>query len=297
MKRLLSGCLVLLAVTGLSGCGKKESPDQPPAPATQVQTPAPPTPETSAPPADATPSAPASSAEGEAQDPPAAAQLSETEDPVEPTPDTAAAGTQPSLRLGGPAPQPASRQFQEGVNYKRVVPAQRTDVAPGKVEVMEMFWYGCGHCYALDPSIEAWRHNGKPEFVDFVRVPVVWGNIQRMHARVFYTAEILGKLDQLHSKIFRAIHAEGNMLDTEDKIQAFFAAQGVNEADFKRAFSSFGVENKLKRAEFLSRAYRVDSVPTFTINGKYTTGVGDAGGEKQLFTLVNEVANAEHGGG
>lgn len=297
MKRLLSGCLVMFAVVGLSGCGKKEATEQSTTPESQIQTPAPPTPTTAAPPATEAAPAPATSAEGEAQEAPAAAQLSETADPVEPTPDTAAAGTQPSLRLGGPAPQPASTHFQEGVNYKRVVPAQRTDVAPDKVQVMEMFWYGCGHCYALDPELEAWRHNGKPEFVEFTRVPVMWGNIQRMHARVFYTAETLGKLEQLHSKIFRAIHAEGNMLDTEDKIQAFFVAQGVSEADFKRAFSSFGVENKLKRAEFLSRAYRVDAVPTFAINGKYTTGVGDAGGEKQLFSLLNEVATAEHGGG
>lgn len=293
MKRLLSACLMMWLVAGLSACGKKEEPASPSTPpAAQAEAPAA-APATATPAEGAQPAAPATSAEGEAAQP--AAQLSETADPVEPT-ETADTATQPSLRLGGPASEPASKHFQEGVNYKRVVPAQRTNVTADKVEVMEVFWYGCPHCYALDPAIEAWRHNGKPDFVEFSRVPAMWGPIQRTHARVFYTAELLGKLEQLHSKIFRAIQAEGNHMDSDDKIQAFFVSQGVSEADFKRAYSSFAVESKLKRAEMLGRAYRIDSVPTFTINGKYTTGVGDAGGEQQLFALLNEVATTEHGG-
>ena len=75
------------------------------------------------------------------------------------------------------------------------MPAQPTSVAPGKVEVAEVFWYGCGHCFALDPRIESWRNKGKPAYVEFVRVPAMWNDTTRMHARVFYTAELLGKLD------------------------------------------------------------------------------------------------------
>jgi thiol:disulfide interchange protein DsbA len=295
MRRLLSRCLVLLVLAAFTGCGNKADPQEGSAQETQDAAPA--TPSTSVPAETAEEApAPATSAEGDAESPPPAEQLSETDDPVEAAPQ-ADSGVQPSLRLGGPAPQPPSRQFKEGVNYKRVVPAQRTDVEPGKVQVLEMFWYGCGHCYALDPAVASWERNGKPEFVEFARVPVMWGNIQRLHARAYYTAELLGKLDQLHTQIFRAIHAEGNMLDTEDKIRAFFTAHGVSDADFKRMFSSFGVENKLKRAEFLGRAYRVDSVPMFAINGKYTTSVSDAGGERQLFSLLNEIAAAERDGG
>lgn len=303
MKRLMLSALLSLSLVGLSGCGNKQAPEQgseqasgqaseqaasPP----PVQAPAAVAPEAA--PAAQEPT-PATSAEGEAQAEVPAEQVSETEEAAEPI-DTASASTQPSLRLGGPASQPATRRFQEGVNYKKVVPAQRTNVAPDKVEVVEVFWYGCGHCYTLDPAIDSWRKSGKPEFVEFVRVPAMWGNIHRLHARAFYTAELLGKLEQLHAKLFRAIHNEGNMLDSEEKVQAFFVSQGVSEADFKRAFSSFGVESKLKRAEVLGRAYRIDAVPTFVINGKYTTGVGDAGGEQQLFSLLNEVATAEHGG-
>jgi thiol:disulfide interchange protein DsbA len=296
MKRLLPGCLMLLIAAGLFGCGKKvEAPAQAAAPA-QVERPAAPAAATAG--SEPVEPAPATAAEGEAVEE-APAAVSETADPVEPEQTAAAApasSAQPVLRLGGPSAEPVSRQFKEGVHYQRVVPAQRTNVPPDKVEIIEMFWYGCGHCYALDPRVESWLRNGKPDYVEFVRVPVLWGNVHRMHARVFYTAEILGKVDELHPKIFRAIHVQGNFLDSEEKIQAFFTANGVSEADFKRAFSSFGVENKLKRAELIGRSYRVEAVPTFLINGKYRTGAGEAGGEEQLMLLLNELAAAEHGG-
>jgi thiol:disulfide interchange protein DsbA len=117
-----------------------------------------------------------------------------------------------------------------------------------------------------------------------------------MHARVFYTAELLGKLDTLHSLIFREIHVNGDPLNTVDLIAAFFEKQGVKREEFKDAFSSFAVESKLQRADFLNRRYRVQSVPVVVVNGKYTTDVGQAGGEPQLLTLINELSASEHGG-
>ena len=98
---------------------------------------------------------------------------------------------QPSLRSAARADDAGRhpREFKEGTNYQKVVPAQPTSVAPGKVEVVEVFWYGCGHCFALDPAIESWRNKGKPPYVEFVRVPAMWNDTTRMHARVFYTAE------------------------------------------------------------------------------------------------------------
>ena len=98
-----------------------------------------------------------------------------------------------------------------GKNYKVVSPAQPTNVAPGKVEVIEMFWYGCPHCYALDPAIESWRKN-KPVHIEFVRVPVMWDQVHRAHARLFYTLKALGKLDELHTKVFDDIHENHNFL-------------------------------------------------------------------------------------
>jgi thiol:disulfide interchange protein DsbA len=175
------------------------------------------------------------------------------------------------------------------------VPTQPTTATPGQIEVTEVFWYGCPHCFALDPALENWRKTGKPTFVSFVRVPVMWGPIHHTHARLFYTAELLGKLDELHSQIFSEIHQRGNPLNTVTSIQSFFTSHGVSEADFQKAFSSFAVEASLKRAETLGLRYKVDSVPTFIINGKYVTDVGKAGGPQQLLLLINELATRERG--
>ena len=203
----------------------------------------------------------------------------------------------PPLRLGGPAgTSPTSSKFKEGTNYQKLVPAQPTSVGPDKVEVVEVFWYGCGHCYALDPALETWEAKNKPGFVEFVRVPAMWNDTLRIHARVFYTAELLGKLDELHTPIFREIHNKNNMLNTVEKITAFFKEHGVSSDEFQKAFSSFAVESKLQRADFLNRRYRIDSVPAIIVNGKYKTDVGTAGGEPQLLQLIGELAASENGG-
>lgn len=209
----------------------------------------------------------------------------------------ASSSTQPSIRAaaGAPSGPPTSARFKEGTQYQKIVPAQPTNVPPGKVEVAEVFWYGCGHCYSLDPALEAWRKKA-PGYIEFVRIPAMWNDTLRMHARLFYTAEALGKLDQLHSLVFREIHVNGNHLNTVDKIAAFFKQHGVSTEDFQKTFSSFAVESKLQRADVLNRRYRVDSVPFMVVNGKYSTDLSSAGGEANLFALLNELAAHESGG-
>ncbi|HEX2101605.1 MAG TPA: thiol:disulfide interchange protein DsbA/DsbL, partial [Candidatus Synoicihabitans sp.] len=189
-----------------------------------------------------------------------------------------------------------SSKFKEGTNYQKIVPAQPTNAPPGKVEVTEVFWYGCGHCFTLDPAIESWRGKSKPSYVEFNRIPAMWNDTTRLHARVFYTAELLGKLDQLHTLIFRELHVTGNQLNTVDKIAAFFQQHGVSKDEFTKAFSSFAVESKLQRADLMNRRYRINSVPTMIVNGKYSADVSSAGGESQLFSLMEELAAHEHGG-
>jgi protein dithiol oxidoreductase (disulfide-forming) len=162
--------------------------------------------------------------------------------------------------------------------------------------VAEVFWYGCAHCFSLDPAIESWRAKGKPAYVEFTRIPAMWNDTTRMHARVFYTAELLGKLDQLHTLIFREMHVSGNQLNTADKIAAFFQQHGVSKDEFTKAFSSFAVESKLQRADMMNRRYRINSVPTMIVNGKYSTDMGASGGESQLFGVIEELAAHEHGG-
>jgi len=180
----------------------------------------------------------------------------------------------------------------EGVNYKLLKPPVPTNVAPGKVEVVEVFWYACGHCYLLEPRIEAWERKGKPANVQVVRMPAVWNEQLKTHARLFYTIEVLGK-PELNAEAFREINVRGNRLDTPEKIEAFFTSRGVSKADFQKTFSGFAVESKLARATDLNKRYRISSTPTVIVNGRYVTDVGMAGGEEQLFELINTLAARE----
>mgnify|MGYP001267464997 CR=1 FL=1 len=202
------------------------------------------------------------------------------------------------------AAMPADKQlpggrWKAGTHYTPVVPAQPTSVAPGKVEVAEVFWYGCSHCYALEPYLQSWSKN-KPEYAELVKIPVMWGPVHRAHARLFYALEELGRSD-LHAKVFETIHQRGNMLASNDpqrtrQMHVQFAREnGISEKDFNAAYDSFNVDKNLRRAEMLTAGYQVDGVPFIAINGKYATSVGAAGGHSNLLALINDLAAAEHG--
>jgi protein dithiol oxidoreductase (disulfide-forming) len=288
MTRFAAPVCSLLAALVLAACSKET-----PAPAQSTPAPA----EAPASEAQPTPAAPAAEQEASQQTAGTPTEtITETDDAAET--EAPSTSVQPSLRLGSNAPAShTSARFKEGTHYRKIVPAQPTGVSPGKVEVVEIFWYGCPHCFTLDPAIESWRARSKPAYVEFVRVPAMWNDQLRMHARLFYTAEALGKLDELHTLIFREIQVSGNYLNSVDKITAFFRQHGVSPEEFQKTFSSFAVESKLQRADVLNRRYGVDSVPMMVVNGKYATQVDTAGGEQALFALIGELAASEHGGG
>jgi thiol:disulfide interchange protein DsbA len=192
--------------------------------------------------------------------------------------------------------------WQEGVHYTRLVPAQPTSVPVGQVEVLEFFWYACPHCYALDPLVESWKKT-KPAYISFSRVHVMWNEGHRSLARLYYTLESMGKLDQLHGEVFKEIHVNGNPLIAADpnntaeseRIHTAFAKKfGIPENDFKKAYHSFAVETALQRADQLVQRYRVDGVPTFVVNGKFVADVRSADGPERLLTLVGDLAAQEH---
>jgi thiol:disulfide interchange protein DsbA len=192
-----------------------------------------------------------------------------------------------------------SGNWTPGTNYTVLSPAQPTDSAPGRVQVVEVFWYGCPHCYALDPYIESWLKT-KAAYIDFVRVPIMWGDIHRSHARLFYTLQAIGKLDALHGLVFDEIHQHNDPLYVQGDPQATFQAQlkfavahGVSASEFTNAYNSFGVQTNLQRADDLDRRYKVDGVPTIVIDGKYEADVGTAGGDDKLIQLMNDLAASE----
>ncbi|MEO8309269.1 MAG: thiol:disulfide interchange protein DsbA/DsbL [Pseudomonadota bacterium] len=189
-------------------------------------------------------------------------------------------------------------RWKVGQHYLPVVPAQATSVEPGQVEVLEFFWLGCPHCYALEPYVEAWNKS-KPAYVKFVGEHVMWGPTHRSHARLYYTLQVLGKADTLVPKAFEEIHRHNNMLVAADDAQsqrlqvAFAKANGISEADFNREYNGFAVNARLQRAEELMRRYKIETVPYFIINGKYQTDESMAGGKEQLIQLINDLAAAE----
>ncbi len=196
----------------------------------------------------------------------------------------------------------AGTSWQEGVNYTRIVPAQPTAVPAGQVEVLEFFWYACPHCYAIDPLVEAWKKT-KPAYISFSRVLVSWSEGHRSLARLYYTLESMGKLDQMHSEIFKEIHLNSdpliasdptNTVETERIQTAFVKKFGIPEDAFKQAYHSFAVETALQRADQLVQRYRIDGVPTFIVNGKYLVDVRSAGGPDKLLSLVSDLAAQEH---
>jgi thiol:disulfide interchange protein DsbA len=173
-------------------------------------------------------------------------------------------------------------KYQEGEHFRSMTTSQGTSSPPDKIEVAEVFWYGCPHCYDFDPVLEEWKSDLPPD-VTFVRIPVVWSPTHQVHARVMYTAEALGKLDEMHIEIFKAIHQSGDQLTSEDEIIELFAAHDVTEEQFRETFNSFGVSSSVKRAENLGRRYGVRSVPVIIVNGKYAT---DAPGIKTYDDII-----------
>ena len=192
--------------------------------------------------------------------------------------------------------------WQDGVNYTRVVPAQPTNVAAGQVEVLEFFWYACPHCFALEPTVQAWLKT-KPAYVTFTRVPSEWNEGHRSLAHLFYALEAMGKLNDLHSEIFKEIQVTGdpligpdpnNVASAERAQVAFIKRMGLSEADFEKAYQDMNVQTSMQRADQLAQRYRVTSVPMFVVNGKYTTDVTQAGGPEKLMSMISDLAAQEH---
>jgi thiol:disulfide interchange protein DsbA len=189
-------------------------------------------------------------------------------------------------------------KWKAGVNYDPLVPSQPTSVGPGKVEVVEVFWLGCPHCYALEPFVTGWLKT-KPDYIEFVRVPVMWGPVHRAHAHLYYTLLALNRAD-LFEKAFDTIQQQHQMLvaNSEDetlKLQMGFAtANGITADAFMKAYNSFTVSSNLARAEQLTQRYHVEGVPLIVVNGKYTTDVSKAGSPQDLFRVVDDLAASEH---
>jgi len=188
----------------------------------------------------------------------------------------------------------AAPTYKEKIHYERVVPAQPTTTGD-KVEVVEMFWYGCPHCNNLEPYVNRWLKK-KPPQAEFVRMPAIFRPDWELHARAYYTAEILGVMDTMHPAMFEAIHQQKRHLNTDADVQKVFAEHGVSAEDFNRVFRSFAVEAKIRRAKDMTQRYGINGVPSLIVNGKYRTGAKLAGGNANIFRVVDFLVEQESQG-
>ena len=180
-----------------------------------------------------------------------------------------------------------AKEFQEGVHFQTLAkPVVTSD--PAKIEVVELFWYGCPHCDSLDPALKVWVDR-LPADVNFIQVPVVFGRSWEMHARMFWVAKNIELLERIHEPLFNAIHREGQRLQRVDDVVAFFERFGADPALVKRELDSFATESALRLADARTRAYGIRGVPAFVVDGRHVTGIAQAGGEDRLFDLLDEL--------
>jgi protein dithiol oxidoreductase (disulfide-forming) len=174
---------------------------------------------------------------------------------------------------------------QNGVDYHILDRAQQTD-SGNKVEVIEFFWYSCPHCFAFDPALTEWVKK-QGDKIAFKRVPVAFRESFVPEQKLFYTLEAMGKLNELHSKVFNAIHKERIPLNTDAAITDWIVKQGVDKQKFLDMYNSFGIQNKARRATQLQSAFQVDGVPLIAIDGRFITspsivGVGMKGAPEDV---------------
>ena len=194
-----------------------------------------------------------------------------------------------SLLISGQAM--AQLAFNEGVDYQSISPAVKT-TSPDKVVVTEMFWYGCPHCFRFEPYVERWAEN-LPDTVMFEQIPSVINPRWADHARTFYSLKLMGKQEELHGKIFDAIHIKRQRLDRLDAIAKFVGEQGVDEAKFRDTFNSFPVDTLLRKNLKKEGQYGHNGVPAVIVNGKYLTSGSMAGSNERLIQVINFLVNKE----
>lgn len=188
-------------------------------------------------------------------------------------------------------PAKANINFEAGTHYKILpTPARTSD--PSKIEVMEVFWYGCGHCYTFEPLVTAWK-KGIADDVLFARTPAVWAPIMRTHASLYYTAEALNLPESIHSDIF-ALLAPNPRLNDQDKFAAVFAKYGVSEEKYTKAFNAFGTTSKVSQGETRAKKnYLIEGTPEIIVNGKYRISGQMAGGQAGMLQVVNYLIELE----
>jgi thiol:disulfide interchange protein DsbA len=201
----------------------------------------------------------------------------------------AAWGLAPASALAQAAP------FKAGAEYKLVDPPQPPAV-PGKIDVIEFFWYGCIHCAHFEPTMERWT-KAIPADVNFRRVPVAFEADREPHSRIYFALEAMGLLNQFHAKMFQTIAVERQKLNTPDAIADYMAKNGVDRQKWLSYYNAFSIPPRLKTARQIVEAYRIDGTPAIGVAGRYYTSPADANGADRAIQVVDYlIAQTRKGG-
>ena len=187
--------------------------------------------------------------------------------------------------------QAAQEPLEAGKQYMELSNAVPVSV-PGKIEVVELFWYGCPHCYSFEPVINPWVEK-LPKDVNFKRIPAMFGGPWDAHGQMFLTLEAMGVEHKVHNAVFEAIQKQGKRLTKPDEMADFVATQGVDKDKFLATFNSFAIQGQIKQAKELAQKYGVQGVPTLIVNGKYRFDLGSTGGPEATLNVADQLIAKE----
>ena len=163
---------------------------------------------------------------------------------------------------------------------------------PGKIEVVELFWYGCPHCFQFEPTLKPWTEK-LPKDVHFVRIPAMFGGLWNAHGQLFLTLEAMGVEAKVHDAIFNAIHREGKKLATPEEMAEFLAGQGIDKEAFLSTYNSFAIKGQVEQTKKQVMAYQIQGVPVLVVNGKYRFDLGTAGGPEGALKVADFLIGKE----
>jgi len=197
--------------------------------------------------------------------------------------------------LAAALPAQAQSVPVEGTHYVKLSQPAPLSAPAGKIEVIEFFWYGCPHCNAFEPTLDAWQKK-LPADIAFRRVPVAFREIYVAHQQIFYALEAMGKVEAMHRRVFYALNNDHQRLEKPDEIAVLMEKNGIDKAKFLETYNSFSVQTKAKQATRLAEAYKIDGVPAMGINGRYFTSGALAGSpEKALMVTEYLIATVRKG--
>lgn len=179
--------------------------------------------------------------------------------------------------------------YREGTHYfalPEAVPVQN----PDKIEVTEVFWYGCGHCFHFEPQVREWEKS-LPGDVNFVKIPAMWNQRMEAHARAYYTARELGILDEVHQALYNALNIDRKPLDSPEAVAEFFADYGAKPEQATEIFQSAAATTFLKEADAKARAYQISGTPQLIVDGKYRIEASQAVPQREMFKVVDFLVN------